>query len=414
MQINRVSENSKEKLIEKIREKNFSFAPEHKLKLAFPIDQNINQLIENIIYTIKKNQDNDFISDGNFFFYQGKTPLKIAFLFPGQGSQYVNMGKEILNLCKKSMFDEADKIFSQISSKNSLMELIYPEKTDDCSGKMLQQTDIAQPAIGFISSLYLNLLNELNIYPDAVSGHSFGEISALFASDSIDFKTFMKIASMRGKFMNQCGENGDAGSMMAVIGPLAKIEEVIKEENLNIVIANKNSPMQNVVSGHKDEIEKAGKIFRKYRLKGIKLPVAAAFHSLIVQDAVKPFSLFLETEKINSPKIPLTSNTSGNFHSRNPSEIKKLLTKQLINPVLFTDNLKCLEKSGINVFIEVGPKKVLKDISKQNFKESENLFFASVDESCGNNSLKDFSSLLSLLYSLDFKVDIDKWNSFFN
>lgn len=401
-----VSGNTIEELILKIHNKDFTFDIENKFKASLMDDGNLDYFeLENLI---NENKEKSFLKEKNIILYCGKSQEKLAFLFPGQGSQYLNMGEKIKKLAKDSLIENADEVFSKINKGKKISEFIFSDKGNQ-GEEELKNTDYAQPAIGLCSALFIDVLKSLSINPDFLAGHSFGEISGLYASGAVDFQTFMEIASTRGKLMAECGRDKDSGSMMAVLGSMEQIQEVIDTESLDLIIANKNSPKQNVVSGPTDEIEKAVKIFRKERLRGIKLPVAAAFHSSLVKDAALPFSKFLENTKISEPKIPVTSNTTGDFHGKTPGEIKDLLSKQLTSPVLFTDNMETLAKQEVKVFIEVGPKKVLSDLGKQ-ILGTDNCFFASIDESCGKNPIHDFASVLALLNVLGFSPDMEKWN----
>ncbi|MGM0418875.1 MAG: ACP S-malonyltransferase [Thermodesulfobacteriota bacterium] len=407
------SADTKENLKNKIKAKDFTKDPADKVRAALITDNDltINDFIKNIDTEFEKEED--FIKSENFYLYSGKKHNKACFLFPGQGSQYTNMGKDIKELFQSDIYKKADEIFSKVSKKDkSLTQLLFPEPDKDLkqAEEELKSTDIAQPAIGLTSALYTQALKNYGIYPSAAAGHSFGELSALYSADSFNFENFIYTASLRGKLMSECSKDKDSGKMMAVLGSAEKIKEVIEKENLDLIIANYNSPKQNVVSGESEEIEKAGKIFRKYKLRGISLPVSAAFHSPLVKDAADPFSKSLKETELKSPEIPVTSNTAGNFHTKNTDNIKNLLSDQLISPVLFTQNLKTLFEEGFRVFIEAGPKKVLTDLGKQSDLSDENFFFASADESGGKNPLKDFASVLSLLYVLGFNPDTDKWN----
>lgn len=410
IKINAASADTKAELLNKIKNKDFTFNIQNSFKAALI---NTNELTNEEIEEIQ-NTDETFLKGNYFYFYSGKNLEKIAFLFPGQGSQYLNMGKGIKDICDKTLYEKADKEFLNISSKKiPVSDIIFgnQNKEEKQLQNDLQQTDCAQPAIGITSAVYLDILKSLNIKPSAASGHSFGEITALFSANVFDYETFIKIASTRGRLMADCGKDRDAGSMMAVLGTADKINEVIKAENLNLIIANKNSPKQNVVSGETAEIENAAKIFKKHKLRGIKLPVAAAFHSHLVKDAALPFSQFINSINMNKPQFNVTSNTSGNFHSQNQDEIKDLLSKQLTSPVCFTGNMEALFNENIYVFIEVGPKKVLKDLAKQSAPKDKTYWFASVDESCGKDPIKDLANVLGLLFVLGFEPDIKKWNS---
>ena len=411
-----ISANSKKELINKIKNQNFTSHKDHQYRAAVlqEKENDIKPFTSDIDEIFKKNSETEFFQEENFYFYSGEKHDKVAFLFPGQGSQYINMGKEIKKLADPQIYETANKIFSSISDKKkTVLNLMFPDSgSDEKESELnLRQTDAAQPAIGITSAAYLDILGKFNIFPCAASGHSFGEITALFAAGGMSYETFIEIACTRGKLMAECGKDKDAGSMMAVLGTIEKIQEIIKLEKLDLIIANKNSPKQNVVSGATKEIDKAVKIFRKHKLRGIKLPVAAAFHSSLVSDAALPFSEFINKTEIKKLKFPVTSNTSGTFHSDDPGKIKELLAKQLTSPVSFTDNIKALFNSKIKVFLEAGPKKVLKDLAGQSAMQNKNYRFTAIDESAGKAPEKDFASTLAFLWVLGFETDIKKWNN---
>jgi len=402
-----VSSDSVEDLKSKIKNNDFSFSKTNKIKASF-LKTDSNNFLNELESVSDKTED--LIKTENMFLYSGKNLDKKAFLFPGQGSQYVYMGKEIKKIFKSDFFERADKIFNKINDKKSLNSLIYYVDKDKKDVKEeLTNTENAQPAIGLVSAFYQNVLNQFNIFPQASAGHSFGELTALYSAGVLDFDEFIFLSSKRGKIMAESSKGKDAGKMMAVLGSMDKIEKVIKEENLELTIANHNSPKQNVVSGRSDEIEKASKVFRKHKLRGIILPVSAAFHSPLVKEALRPFTETLEKTNFNSPKIPVTSNASGVFHSNNTDKIKDSLSKQLTNPVLFTKNLDTLYNDRIRFFIESGPKKVLSDLGRQSLDKNK-CFFISIDESGGKEPVKDLAKVLALCAVLGFDPDLKKWN----
>jgi len=408
VKIKTVSAESIDQLKTKLKSGNLTSNNQDRVKLAWLNENKDISLIDEKIDE-KRTSDDEllFFAEDDIFFYAGEKVESTAFLFPGQGSQYAGMGKNILNLSDQNIINKADSIFMEFSDYKKPLSYFIHENTDE---KILSDTAIAQPAIGLVSALYLNILKKLNITPHVTCGHSFGEISAIYASEAINFETFIKVACMRGKFMSECGQSKDPGTMMAVIGDEKNIQSIITNENLDIIIANRNSPKQNVVSGGTDEIEKARKIFRSHRIKCIKLPVAAAFHSPLVQNAVKPFSLFLDSIEISSPKTDILSNTTGVCHIKDFEQIRESLKKQIISPVYFHNNIETMEKMDVMFFIETGPKKVLTELTKQCLNDRKRPHIIATDASSGKDQISDLAKTIAMAFILGIEPDIERWN----
>jgi len=363
-------------------------------------------------------QNNDRENNRNLknIFYGGpEKPGKIAFIFPGQGSQYVGMGRDLV-----CTFPEAFNILEKANEKYNNSELlsnfIYPcpaqtktEKKEQ--DEALRRTDIAQPAIGAVSLAMHNILKEFGIKPDATCGHSYGELTALCSAGWIDIDTFFLLSISRGNSMAAAGQNKDQknGAMLAVKASLEKLANLVIEVGSDVILANKNSPNQGVLSGSIEAINHAVKICKKEGLKAIKLPVAAAFHSSLVKTARKPFKKTLKKIKISPSEIPVLSNTTGRAYPYDSEHVKKLLGDHLISPVDFVSNVENLFEMGIRTFIEIGPKSVLSGLVKSILNDRK---FQAIPLDCSSGrqfGLTDLARTLCRIASIGQRVELNKW-----
>ena len=287
---------------------------------------------------------------------------KIAFVFPGQGSQKVGMGKDLIEKYTeaKYLLEKANSVLKKDRINISRLCFQGPEEE-------LKNTANAQPAILTISVILFRLIQRYNIKPIVVAGHSLGEYSALVASSSIKFEDAVKLVRRRGEYMQNATPIG-TGSMLAIIG--LKEVEVIKlcqeVNNLGIVeIANYNSPTQIVVSGEIKPLEKLMEIAKaRGARKAIPLKVSAPFHSSLMELAKNKLANYLQNIDIRDPEIPLICNVNADY-VRNREEVRSALIEQMTHPVKWVDIIKKMNLEGINYFIELGPGKVLGGLIKQ-------------------------------------------------
>jgi acyl transferase domain-containing protein/NAD(P)-dependent dehydrogenase (short-subunit alcohol dehydrogenase family) len=349
-------------------------------------------------------------------YYGGPEPSgKMAFIFPGQGSQYVNMGRDLVCFFPDAMnvLERANKTFE---STGCLTDHIYPisyqnKKDRHLQEETLRKTDIAQPAIGAVSMAMLKILQHFGLRPDAVCGHSFGELSALCAAGRIDLESFLSLAITRGRLMAKSGENNDQnnGGMLAVKAPLDELEKLIKDTTTDVILANRNSPTQGVLSGSLDAIAKAEEKCREKGFRTVRLPVSAAFHSPFVQHAQKPFSQALENISIMPSDIPVFSNTTGSSYPDGAEKARQLLGDHLLSPVDFVNEIKNLFNLGVRTFVEVGPKSVLTGLVTSILK-GQNFKAVSLDKGFGNSSgITDLAQTLALVASRGHYVDLSAW-----
>ena len=298
------------------------------------------------------------------FLGRGPAP-KLAFLYTGQGSQYVNMLRELHTSepIVRSTFDEADRVMTPLLGR-SLTSFIYVDGNDEAAvkaaNKQLMQTEITQPAVLATDLSLTRLLAAYGIKPDMVMGHSLGEYGALVAAGSLTLDSAMEAVSARGREMASISVE-DNGAMAAVFGPLAEIEKVVAAAEGYVVIANINSYSQAVVGGATKAVEKVVETFLAMGMNAVRIPVSHAFHTSIVAEASVPFGNALRRLDMRPPVLPIIANVTGEFYPSDATTETMLdfAGKQIASPVQFVKGLQTLYAAGARVFVEVGPKKAL-------------------------------------------------------
>jgi len=284
-----------------------------------------------------------------------------AFLFPGQGSQYVGMGEDFYN--NSNYAQDIYKTASDILGFN-LQEFSFngPEET-------LKETQYTQPAIFVHSIIVDKFLKEKDIRANAVAGHSLGEFSALVSADVLSFESALEIVKVRSSEMAQAGKNAP-GTMAAILGADDDQLKIICNQNGVVVPANINAPGQVVISGELKAIENAIITAKEIGIRrALALNVSGAFHSPLMALARQPLLDVIDSIEFNNAKIPVYQNVSAS-PIINAAAIRDNILNQLENPVLWCDTILNLKQMGITDFYEVGPGKVLKGLNRQIFPES--------------------------------------------
>ncbi|MGA2369123.1 MAG: SDR family NAD(P)-dependent oxidoreductase [Candidatus Korobacteraceae bacterium] len=304
--------------------------------------------------------------------FRGHGPApKVAFLYTGQGSQYVNMLRGIRKLepIVGETFAEADRVMTLMLGK-PLSEFVFVDQTDPvalaASEESLRQTEITQPAVLTADIAMTRLLAAYGIQPDMTMGHSMGEYAALVASGGLSFEDGLDAVSARGRGMASVAV-ADKGKMAAVFAPIAEVERILKTIDGYVVIANVNSNTQSVIGGASQAVEQASQIFLQAGYNVVELSVSHAFHTSIVAGASVPLREMLGRLHLQSPIIPIVANVDGEFYPTGPDVAPKmidLLGKQVAAPVQFIKGLRTLYNAGGRVFVEVGPKKALQGFAE--------------------------------------------------
>jgi [acyl-carrier-protein] S-malonyltransferase len=284
--------------------------------------------------------------------------MKIAFVFPGQGSQYIGMGKDI-----HDSFDAAKEIFMQASDAlgYDVAHLCFHGPAEE-----LNRTHRTQPCILTVSMAIYRILSDKGVKPAVVAGHSLGEYSALAAAGAVSFGDAVRLTQKRGYFMQEAVPEG-RGLMAAILGlDREKVGEICKAANTGYVApANYNCPGQIVIAGEKAAVEEAIHLCKNAGAKrAVALSVSVPSHCGLMEGASEKLAHLLGAIEFKKPVVPVVNNAEAMFLTET-EDIKSSLVRQLSSPLLWEDSIKKMEASGVDTFIEVGPGRVLSGLIRR-------------------------------------------------
>ena len=388
----------------------------HKFAVSINVE-NPQKLKEKIEYFIKIAGGQDVWAQESLYlkmkgiypFTPTEVKPKVCFMFPGQGSQYVDMMKDLASKYKVVMdtFMEADRLLINIIGQN-LTDTLWskPGETKEqiaAREAAIKKTEMTQPAMLTADIAMMRLLSSFGLKPDVVMGHSLGEYAAAVAAGIFDFENGLKAVCTRGKVMSEIKVE-DNGKMASIATTAEAVEPHLKRINGYVAVANKNCPTQTVIAGASKAVDEAIKMFTDMGIQAVQIPVSHAFHSEIVRPAMPQYRAFLDTLTFHAPKMPITTNVTAEFYPNDPEKIKDLMVTQISHSVEWIKQLKTTYDSGVRLFVECGPKRVLSALAASTLSDKKDIkVLASNHPKKGG--IVEFNDLFANLISSGIHID---------
>ena len=357
-------------------------------------------------------QSKDTLTDPTGIYYSEAAPVaaeKVAFLYPGQGSQAVNMLRDlvVVNRWAHELFTSTNRALTEFFPI-ALTRMAYPPpaftpEEDEERKQRLNDTQVAQPALGLVEVFATKLLARYGIVPGAAAGHSYGEYAALYAAGSLSEKDLLTVSAHRGRVAAYASQTMP-GAMAAVQAGAEATRKALAELNIPADLANLNAPDQTIIAGSVEVITRAGAELTAHGLKTKRIPVTAAFHTAALAPAAKTLGLVLEQTKLESPQIPVYSNTLAARYPTENEGIRELLGRHIVEPVRFEEEMRQMRADGIELFVEVGPGRVLTGLVGRIFS-GESIKTLTLDAS-GRDGVVQFGHVLAQAFAWGLPVQL--------
>lgn len=385
-----------------------------KCRLAL-VATSIDDLTKKLERTISLLADRNEINDPTGVFYSEATPVagkEVCFLYPGQGSQYVNMLRDLLigiPTGQDTLSDanrQLDHFLDRPLSRYIFPPPVFNEEEAKQNFTALSNTRVAQPALGVVELFVTDLLAHFGLRPGMVAGHSYGEHVALYAAGVLTREELVWLSAMRGQVCADIAADSPGG-MAAVQANASDTDAILKELGLQVYLANMNAPDQTIIAGSEADIDKAVTAISNKGLRAKRIPVSAPFHTPLLEAGSHAMAEHFANASFQRPKIPVYSNTTGKRHSNNPDEIRDLLTRHFSEPVHFEEEIRQIHADGAKVFIEAGPGKVLSELTGRILK-GESITTIPLDIP-GRDGWTQFGHAIARCYSLGLPVVVGEW-----